>query len=149
MARLFFLLPLFFYFNCHAQSHLGKSKNELLKIAEASFPRAETSYINDPDEGNFIRIINGYETIYYYFEDEVCVRFVVLKPYSCNCLETDIEAYKKNTIALGNLKWVSKDYKKLYQMKLKQEYYSLSVVPNTEHEPQIGSHTEYSDRGAY
>lgn len=148
MARLLFLLPFFLYFNCHAQAHLGKSKNELLKITESEFPRAETSYIAEP-EGAYIRVMNGYETLFYYLENDVCVRFEVLKPYSCNCLEDDIEAYKKNAIALGNLKWVSKDYKKIYQMTLKQEYYSLSILPNPQHDQQIHSQIQYSDKATH
>lgn len=148
MARLFFLLPLFFCFSTYAQSHLGKTKTELMEITRTTFPRAETSYVNEGDAA-YIQVHNGYETLFYHLKDDVCVSFEVLKPYSCNCLETDIEAYKKNAIALGNLKWVSKDYKKIYQMTLRQEYYSLTISPNPEHEQQMNSKVEYSDRGAY
>lgn len=148
MARLFFLLPLFFCFNGYAQSHLGKTKTELLELCRSDFPRAETIYVNEGDAA-YIQVLHGYETLFYHLEDDVCVMFEVLKPYSCDCLETDIAAYKKNAIALGNLKWVSKDYKKIYQMTLQQEYYSLSIIPTPRANEQRKSPVQYSDRGAY
>jgi hypothetical protein len=135
MAKLFFLLPLFLYFNCHAQAHLGKNKNELIAIAKAAFPQAEINYVTE-NEASYIQVLNGYENLYYYLEEGICVKFVVLKPYSCNCLETDIEAYRNHCISLGNLKWLSKNQEKLYIMKLKQDSYSLTIVPNTPSEPQ-------------
>lgn len=148
MSRLLFILPLLFYFNCQAQSHLGKSKTELLALTKKAFPDAKTSFYDKADS-SYIEVLNGYETLYYYLKDDICVKFVVLKPYSCNCLETDIEAYRKNCIALGNLSWLSKDYKKLYQMNLRQEYYSLSIVANSAEDAAERANIRYSERAAY
>ena len=128
------LLPLlccFLYFNCHAHSYLGKTKKEVFNQSGIDFEDGELSYSADAEQP-FIKIVHGYETLYYYFENDTCVKFKVVKPYSCNCLETDIQAYQKHCIPLGELKWISQDQSKIYEMSLMEHTYSLSIVPNSE-----------------
>jgi hypothetical protein len=77
-----------------------------------------------------IKINHNYETLYFYLVNDVCVKFVVSKPYSCNCLATDIMAYNSNLTSIAKLKWVSKDFKKVYQTTLDKKEYTVSIVLN-------------------
>lgn len=128
MRAFFLFFCLFLYFNCDAQSYLGKSREEISRLSQKDFKDAELTFVADA-ERPFLLLKNGYETLYYYLQNEVCVEFVVVKPYSCNCLETDFNAYQENCIALSPFKWASKDYSKLYQMDLQKTTYSLSITP--------------------
>lgn len=132
MVKIFLFSFLFLYinFSCHAQSYLGKTKEEIYQLIDEDFEEASPTFTAD-SERPYLQLENGYETLFYYLQDEVCVEFVVVKPYSCNCLETDFNAYQENCIALSPFKWASKDYSKLYQMNLQKTTYSLSITPYT------------------
>ena len=130
MTRFLFILFFFVSFTCSAQSYLGKSRKEIYKFFKTEFTDAKISF-NSDSEDTYIRIINGYETLYYYMKNDVCVKFVVYKPYSCNCIETDIKAYESRLVSYGDLKWISQDYSKIYEMSLYGTNYSISVVQNT------------------
>lgn len=131
MAKIFLFSFLFLYvnFSCHAQSYLGKTKEEIYQLMDEDFEEPSPTFTAD-SERPYLQLENGYETLYYYLEDNVCVKFVVVKPYSCSCLETDFNAYQENCIAIGPFEWVSKDYTKIYQMTMQDRTYSLSIVPN-------------------
>ncbi len=132
MLRFFLLSSIFLAlsFHCAAQSYLGKSKEEIQQLAKQDFEDAALVSRAEA-ERPFLQIKNGYETLYYYLKEGVCTEFVVVKPYSCNCLETDFNAYQENCLPLSPFKWVSKDYSKIYQMSLNKTSYSLSIVPNS------------------
>ena len=130
MRTILLLFCFFLYFNGSAQSYLGKTREEITRLAGEDFKDAELIYTASP-ERPYLQLQNGYETLYYYLKNNVCVEFVVVKPYSCNCLETDFQAYQDNCIALGPFKWVSKDYSNVYQMSMQKTTYSLSITPNT------------------
>lgn len=132
MTKYLFILFFFLYFNCDAQSYLGKTRKEIYKLAETDLADAKLSF-NVNADGTFIKAINDYETLYYYLEDDICVRFEVYKPYTCNCLETDVQAYNMNLISDGDHKWISRDYARIYEMTLYGTNYRLSVTPN--HKP--------------
>ena len=131
MAKLLLFSFLFLYisFSCTAQSYLGKTKEEIYQLIDENFKEPSTTFTADSEQP-FIQLENGYETLYYYLKNDVCVKFVVVKPYSCNCLETDFTAYQENCIAIGPFKWASKDYTKIYQMTMQDRTYSLSIEPN-------------------
>lgn len=128
MAKYIFIFSFFLYFNCNAQSYLGKTRNEIKKLSKVDFQDAKITFSSNSDN-TFIKIINSYETLFYYLENDVCVKFVVYKPFNCKCLNTDIMAYETNLISYGDLKWISQDYSKIYEMELFSEHYSLSIVP--------------------
>lgn len=132
MARILFIFLLFVCFNGNAQSYLGKSRKEIAKLAKTDFSNPKVSF-NSNSEHTYVKIINEYESLYYYLENDVCVKFVVYKPYSCNCLEADIQAYKSQLISYGDLKWVSKDNSKIYEITLYGNKYSISIVPHVEY----------------
>lgn len=131
MAKIFLFSFLFLYisFNCNAQSYLGQSREEIYQLVSEDFKDVDPIFFAD-SERPYLQVKNGYETLFYYLEDDVCVEFVVVKPYSCNCLETDFNAYQENCIALAPFKWASKDYSKFYEMTMQDNTYSLSIVAN-------------------
>lgn len=141
-TRLGILFFLSICFNGFSQTYLGSSKSEVIK---SSYEKLEQKNILIDDIGSdssYVKIKNDYETLYYYFIDDVCVEFRVFKPYSCQCLDQDIAAYEESCIAIGDKKWISKDGSKLYQMDLLEENYIVSVVqidkkPVTETPPAI------------
>ena len=128
MTRLFILFFLVFCFNGFSQSYLGSSKSDVVKSSYEKFEQENIIIDDIGSNSSYVKIKNGYETLYYYFIDDVCVEFRVFKPYSCQCLEQDIAAYDANCIAIGDKKWVSKDRSKLYQMDLNEKDYIVSVV---------------------
>jgi hypothetical protein len=132
MAKFFLLFSLAFFlsFSCVAQSYLGQTREEIYQLISEDFKDIEPTFFAD-SERPYLQLKNGYETLYYYLEDDICVEFVVIKPYSCNCLETDFNAYEENCIALAPFKWASKDYSKFYEMTMQDSTYSLSIVSNT------------------
>lgn len=135
MARSLFILfslCLFIYCgNLHAQSYLGKNKKEIYQLVQARSAEALLTYHPAPDGPDlaFVEVSFLYEKLYYYLEDGVCVKFEVIKPYSCNCLETDIEAYQQACIAVGDLQWINKEYTNLFKMSLYENEYKLSITP--------------------
>lgn len=129
MAKCLFLLSFFLYFNCNAQSYIGKSKKEILQLFKKDFSKDARLSFNSSSNQTVIEIINDYETLYYYLEEDTCVQFIVWKPYSCGCLETDVKAYNENLISNGNLEWKSKEESKLYKMTLYENNYCLRVEP--------------------
>ena len=131
MIRALFFFLLCISFNIHGQTFLGNSKAEILAAAFESYGSGKISVEKFDKTSSFITVKNGYETLYYYLMNDVCVEFVVEKPYSCNCLDVDIAAYDKNCIATEENVWVSKDYSKKYQMVLNESNYSVSVVSLT------------------
>lgn len=128
MAKYLFIFFFFLYFNCNAQSYLGKTRKEITELAKDHFEDAKFTF-NSNSEATYIKIVHDYETLYYYLENDVCVKFVVYKPFSCKCLHTDIMAYETNLISYGELMWISPDYTKIYEMELFGEDYSLTIVP--------------------
>jgi hypothetical protein len=128
MSRLLFFLLLLISFHGNAQTFLGNSKTEILASAYENFEIDKISIKKFDEKSSYISIVNSYETLYYYLIDDICVEFLVEKPYSCNCLEVDITAYDENCIATGEKEWVSKDYLKKYKIVLNESTYAVSVV---------------------
>jgi hypothetical protein len=132
MARYFLILCfLFLSLNLHAQSYLGKNKEEIYELVKARSKKAILEYASDSLDAQhpYIKVSHHYETLYYYLEDDVCVKFEVVKPYSCNCLDTDLKAYQQNCIAVGDLKWVDKEYTNIFKMTMYEKEYKLSITP--------------------
>lgn len=129
MAKYIFLLSFFLYFNSNAQSYIGKSKKEILQLVQKDFTKDAKLSFNSNLGHPYIEVTNDYETLYYYLEEDICVRFVVWKPYSCGCLETDIKAYNENLISNGDLEWKNKEESKVYTMSLHEDNYSLRIEP--------------------
>lgn len=128
MIRLLFFCLLFVGFKSYAQTFLGNSKAEILASAYADFDEDKIAIKKLDTADSYIKVVNGYETLYYYLKNDVCAEFVVVKPYSCNCLQVDITAYNENCIATGDHEWVSKDRSKKYKMTLNESDYAVSVV---------------------
>lgn len=128
MIRLLFFCLLFAGYNNYAQTFLGNSKAEILASAYDDFAQNKIAIKDIDTTKSYIKVVNGYETLYYHLEDNVCTEFVVVKPYSCNCLEVDITAYNENCITIGDHEWISKDQSKKYKMTLNEGDYAVSVV---------------------
>lgn len=127
----------------NSQSFLGETQRKIFKLSEDLFEGTKT-YQKLDESFSFLKILNEYETLYYFFEDGICVEFMVSKPYSCECLDQDIEAYNTACIPVEEGKWMSKDRTRLYQMTLNKDEYTVSIVPlDTQQEYKLYSRLTY------
>jgi hypothetical protein len=111
-----------------SQSYLGKTTKEVKEIVSKAYDdvdiisESETSIkMNCDGELNELFLIDGR-----------CVKFNAIKSYKCDCLASDIKSYNENLQAIGNMKWVSKDSSKLYEIFLNNKDYTISISGKTE-----------------
>lgn len=130
MSRFLIILFLFISFSATAQSYLGKNKEEIVNLTQSEFKNIKLTFDQISKDSACIKVVNRYETLYYFLIEDVCVEFMVVKPYNCNCLEKDIYNYDKHLISLGENTWMSKDMSTNYQMIFDEKEYAVSVARN-------------------
>jgi len=131
MAKFIMIFFLFIGFTGNAQTFLGKSKEDIYnKYKSETSKGVEISDEISDDSISIITINHDYEVLNFFMVDDVCVKFVVSKPYSCNCLSTDIMAYNAQLTPIGKMKWVSKDLSKLYELTMDKKTYSVAIALN-------------------
>ena len=128
MKPLIFLALFLASFNSFSQTFLGQSKEEITRFSFNNYDAQKMSVKKVDKSASYVKVINDYETLYYYLVDDICVEFQVVKPYTCQCLEEDIAAYDINCISIGEKEWVSKDFSKLYQLTMNESDYTVSIV---------------------
>jgi hypothetical protein len=111
-----------------SQSYLGKTKKEVKEIAAKVYDEVD---VISESETSFKMNCDG-EVTEFFLMNDVCVKFNALKSYKCDCLASDIKAYNENLQSIGNMKWVSKDSSKLYEIFLNNKDYTISISAKTE-----------------
>lgn len=130
MAKFIFIILLFAGIAANAQTYLGYNKEAILESAKLDYKKREVRQEILNDSISVIKIKNDYENIFFYLVDDRCVKFTVTKPYSCNCLSSDIMTYNSQLVSIGKFTWRSEDASKIYQIKLNKKSYEVIIIDN-------------------